>query len=235
MNIADFKNKHPGEPCWIIGNGPSLNKMDLSFLNGKVSIGVNSIFLGFEKFGFVPPYYTLEDPYVAEDNADAINGLGGPMVKFYPRDLDYCLTDRDNVCWINFVRDYRGEMTFPEFSTDCAEAVYWGSTVTYLSMQLAYYMGCNPVYLIGVDFDYQVPDYIENDTVLSREDDVNHFHPDYFGVGKRWHHPHLEKVAVAYEYCRDFYAANNREIYNAGVGGKLEIFPRIDYLTVSDK
>ena len=31
QKLAPFKNKHRGERCVIIGNGPSLNKMDLSF------------------------------------------------------------------------------------------------------------------------------------------------------------------------------------------------------------
>ncbi len=231
MRIGEFKDRHAGQPCWIIGNGPSLNKMDLRFLNREISIGVNSVFLGFESLGFRPTYYTLEDPYVAEDNTEPINALSG-MIRFYPHDLAYCLRDAPDVCWVNFIRNYK---PFGQFSYDCEQGIYWGSTVTYLSMQLAHYMGCNPVYLIGVDFSYSVPDYMEDDTVHSREDDVNHFHPDYFGKGKRWHNPHLEKVAVAYESCLEHYTKSGREIFNAGVGGNLEIFPRVDYKAVSRK
>jgi hypothetical protein len=149
------------------------------------------------------------------------------MVKFLPKDLSYCLADGPDVCWVDFVRRYE---PYPQFSGDASERIYWGSTVTYLSMQLAYYMGCDPVYLIGVDFNYVLPDYANGQAnITSREDDVNHFHPAYFGKGKRWHDPRLDKVEPSYREARRFFEAHGRTVQNATVGGKLEVFPRVDY------
>jgi len=229
MLLSDFKDRHKGRRGWVVGNGPSLNKMDLRFLAGDVSFGMNCIYLGFEKFGFRPTYYTVEDVFVAEDNREAISGLGG-LVKFIPTDLAHAIADDENTCWVNFVRHYK---PYPQFSEDCADKVYWGSTVTYLALQLAYYMGCDPIYLIGVDFDYKVPGWAENqEEITSREDDVNHFHPAYFGPGKRWHHPRLDRVEPSYRLAREFFDARGRRLINAGVGGKLEFFPRADYRDV---
>lgn len=226
LKMEDFKDIHKGEPCWIVGNGPSLNTMDLSVLQGRVTIGMNCIYLGFEHFGFVPTYYTVEDNFVAEDNAETINALTG-MTKFIPEDLTYCLDINDDCCPVNFQRHYK---PYPQFSDDCAEVVWWGSTVTYLSMQLAFYMGCEPINLIGVDFDYKVPDWAENqEEITSRTDDVNHFHPAYFGEGKRWHHPRLDRVLPSYVKAREFFDEQGREIYNATAGGKLETFLRRDF------
>ncbi|ADU61124.1 MAG: DUF115 domain-containing protein [Pseudodesulfovibrio sp.] len=227
LNITDFKDTHLGEAAWIVGNGPSLNQMDLRFLDGKVNFCMNRIYLGIDQFGFTPKYYTVEDNFVAEDTPEEINAL--PYCKFLPKDLNYCLGGGENVCWVDFLRRYE---TFPRFSPDAEELVYWGSTVTYLAIQLAYYMGCDPIYLIGVDFDYAVPGYATGPEITSQEADPNHFHPDYFGPGKRWHHPRLDLVGKAYIEARRFIEGRGRRIYNAGVGGKLSIFERVNYLDV---
>lgn len=226
LRISDFKNIHKNEPCWIIGNGPSLNTMDLSVLAGRITFGMNSIHLGFDAFGFKPTYYTVEDNFVAEDNAQAINALTG-MTKFIPEDLTYCLRINHDCCPVDFKRHYK---PYPQFSDDCARVVYWGSTVTYLSIQLAYYMGCDPINLIGVDFSYTVPDWAEGqEEITSRGDDPNHFHPAYFGKGKRWHHPRLDRVLPSYETARKHFDSAGRQIYNATRGGKLEAFVRRDF------
>ena len=224
--LEDFKDIHAGRRCWIVGNGPSLNRMHLAPLQDEITFGMNCIFLGFEHFGFRPTYYTVEDNFVAEDNSREIDGLSG-MVKFLPLDLNYCLADGPDVCWVPFVRRYA---PYPQFSTNSADKVYWGSTVTYLAIQLAYFMGCDPIYLIGVDFDYRVPDYAAGqEEITSREEDPNHFHPAYFGPGKRWHHPRLDRVLPSYALARDVLAREGRRIFNATAGGKLEVFSRTDY------
>ena len=65
--------------------------------------------------------------------------------------------------------------------------------------------------------------------ILSTEDDPNHFHPEYFGKGKSWHDPKLENVCMSYKMADIVYKRNNKEIINATVGGKLDIFPREDF------
>lgn len=227
LNIEHFKNIHAGEPGWIVGNGPSLNEMELRFLGEKVNFCMNRIYLGEVQFGFTPKYYTVEDNFVAEDNSEEIDTLR--YTKFLPKDLEYCLSDADDVCWINFLRKYDD---YPLFSDDASKVTYWGSTVTYLAIQLAFFMGCDPIYLIGVDFDYAVPDYADGPNITSRGSDPNHFHPDYFGLGKRWHHPRLDLVRHFFIEARRFIENRGRRIFNAGIGGKLTVFERVNYLDV---
>ena len=52
--------------------------------------------------------------------------------------------------------------------------MFEGSTVTYTALQLAYFMGCDPVILIGVDHNFTTPGQ-PNVTVVSSGDDPNHF------------------------------------------------------------
>lgn len=226
LEMGNFKQIHADRRCWIVGNGPSLNSMDLGFLQREISFGMNCIFLGYERFGFRPTYYTVEDVFVAEDNHLEINEMKG-MVKFIPEDLGHCLKFDAESCRVNFIRHYK---PYPRFSEDAAAEVFWGSTVTYLAIQLAYYMGCDPIYLIGVDYEYTVPAHAHGlEEITSQEEDVNHFDPAYFGPGKRWHHPRLDRVLQSYREAQRFLAERSRSIYNATVGGKLEVFPRVDF------
>ena len=230
--LASLRNIHKGQRAWIIGNGPSLTKLDLSLLKDEITFGVNGIWLLFDELGWKPKYYTVEDRFVAEDDAKVINEIHGP-VKVFPEDLSDILKPDNNSIYVTFCRGYYPG--FPKFSEHCDEIIYWGGTVTYMNMQLAHHMGCNPIYLIGMDMDYDVPDYREGNEILSREPDVNHFHPDYFGPGKRWHFPNVEQMIMCLEHAGQFLAKKNVAVFNATHGGKLESFPRVRYEEVFDK
>jgi len=235
--IRQFKNRHAGQRCFIIGNGPSLNKMNLQPLKDEITFGVNAIYLNYEKMGFRPTYYSVVDPNVAEDRADEINRLTG-SIKFIPQTLMYCLKPGPDVLYVNYSeRHWIGpdDRIVARFSRDASRVVYSGSTVTYLNLQLAYHMGCDPVYLIGMDHSYTVPPHARGRTIVSRGDDPNHFHPDYFGKGYRWSYPRLWRMEKAFELAREEFEAAGRRVINATVGGKLEVFPRQDYETLIQK
>ena len=50
--IREFRDAYKGRRCFIIGNGPSLRRMDLSPLRDEVTFGLNRIYLLFEELGF---------------------------------------------------------------------------------------------------------------------------------------------------------------------------------------
>ena len=208
-----------------MGNGPSLLKCDLALLKDEVTIGSNAQYLIWDDMGFVPTFLTVEDRLVAEDRADELCALQQPL-KVFPRDLLYCLGDSANAIFINFVRDYQ---PFPQFTSDFEKIVYWGGTVSVLNLQLAYYLGCNEIYLVGFDHSYQVPEKMDGTVITSHGDDVNHIHPKYFGKGYRWHDPNLARMEQAYSEALRFLDARGILVRNATVGGQLEVFERVDY------
>lgn len=229
-NLGMFANKYNGRRAFIIGNGPSLNNMDLTKLRDEVTFGVNSIFYNFEHMGFKPTFYVVEDKLVAEDRADEISKLTG-MIKIFGTELQYCLKDTQDTIWANVIYDFSNYPGFPHFSKDASQCLWVGGTVSYLCMQLAYYMGFNEVYLIGFDHNYTIPSdaNVEGTVITSSSNDPNHFHPEYFGKGKRWHDPRLDRMEKAYNKAKEAFEANGRRIYNATKGGKLEVFPRVEY------
>jgi 6-hydroxymethylpterin diphosphokinase MptE-like len=232
--VLQLREQYKGlQRCFVIGNGPSLNDTDLGKLQNEVSFGVNGIFLKFAETNFRPTFYVVEDHLVAEDRADAINALRG-VTKLFPIYLAYCLDEGQDTIFFN----HRPRKSYPhgfDFSTDASKITYTGCTVTFTCLQLAYCLGVKEIYLIGVDHSYAVPDSTKIEKSYNveiydmDEDDPNHFDPSYFGKGFRWHNPQSDKMEEAYREAKLVTDAGGCKIFNATRGGKLEVFPRVNY------
>jgi hypothetical protein len=232
-DIYALKNKHKGERCFIIGNGPSLNQIDLFKLKDEITFGVNAIYTNIDKMGFLPNYYVVEDIFVAEDRKDEINKFKGSL-KFFGNYFKYCIDPSDDVLWLNVRFRYDNYKNFPNFSKNALRQVWTGGTVSYINLQLAYYMGFSEVYLIGFDHNYTIPKDVEvkGTEILSLGDDVNHFNNDYFGKGKRWHDPRLDRMELSYKKAKRYFNENGRTIFNASPNSKLEVFPKKDFNSI---
>jgi hypothetical protein len=240
-SLRSFRNKYQGRRCFVIGNGPSLNTHDLDLLKDEISFGVNSLFYKFESDGFKPSFFMVEDSHVINDNIEEINKFHPHIHRFFPTTYKSLFSDIKDTSFFQMNRGFYEKLSpnyhIPRFSKDFEKRGYCGQSVTMLNLQLAYYMGFTEVYLIGMDFSYNIPEsaLISGNDIESTEDDENHFHPDYFGKGKKWHDPQLEQVLANYENCKIQYELDGRKIYNATNGGKLEIFPRKDYNEIFNK
>lgn len=226
------------ERAFIIGNGPSLNQTDLNCLKNEVTFGVNGIFLKFNEMEFRPTFYVVEDHLVAEDRCDQINALTG-MTKLFPIYLRYCLQEDENTIFFNHIPRKRGPQFF-DFSADATRQTYAGGTVVFTCIQLACYFGFKKIYLIGVDCNYTIPEDVRKTgnysvcTMDMESDDPNHFHPNYFGKGYRWHDPRVDKMKEAFKEAKRVCNKKGVTIYNATINGKLEVFPRVGYSTLFD-
>jgi hypothetical protein len=236
--LREMRDVHRGETAVVIGNGPSLNETDLSLLAGFPTFGVNAIFLAGDRLPEPIWYYVVEDTAVFKDNVDAIR-LFKPRTKLLPtlyRD-SYVPDPGDDILWFRMNMGFYGRSTgtlcHPRFSLDAPQRVFCGQSVTIINLQLAHWFGFQRVVLIGMDFSYTIPEDADRDgnLILSNSDDPNHFHPDYFGKGKTWKDPKLDRVLLNYRLAHDVYRATGREIINATVGGHLDLFPRTDLAT----
>jgi len=215
-----YRNKHKGERCFIICNGPSLTTSDLAQLKDEITFGTNRIYLA----SFVPTYYAIEDHLVMEDNAAEIDALD--CVKFVPDDLAEHLTRHAE--YVNMRYEYSEGL--PEFSKNLDVEVFSGGTVTYFCLQLAYWMGFSEVYLIGLDHSYVIPDGAEevsHNIYLSNGSDPNHFDAEYFGNGKRFHTPNTKRMEKAYRKAKA--AFRGRVIANASRKTKLNVFKKVSF------
>jgi glycosyltransferase involved in cell wall biosynthesis len=216
--------------CFLIGNGPSLNKTDLNVLRNEVTFAVNGFFLKSRDLDWTPTFYLVEDHLVAEDRAPWLTGIKG-SVKLFPAYLGYVFPQAEDTIFYN----HRPRKSYPhgfDFSLEADKITYTGCTVTFSMMQLAAYLGFKEIYLIGVDASYAIPSDAREGNKYSvgildmKSDDPNHFDPNYFGKGFRWHDPQVDKMIEAYAEARRVLAGTGQTIYNATVGGQLEIFER---------
>ena len=219
--LEGYKNLHHGKRCFIIGNGPSLKQMDLSGLRSEYTFGMNRIYLLFPELGFQTTYLVSVNELVLEQCAGEMRSLDLP--KFITWRARHWLSEDPKTIFIDT------DFTAPEqFSPDITGRVFEGFTVTFVALQLAFYMGFAETILIGVDHNFTTKG-IPNATVVSTGDDPNHFAPGYFGKGFRWQLPDLEGSERAYTLAKEAYSKAGRRVLDATVGGKLEIFPKVNY------
>lgn len=221
--IEKFHNLHAGQRAFVIGNGPSLKRTDPRRIRDAVTFGCNSIFLLNE---FEPTYYCVEDHICAEDRCQQINAL--PWSKFLAGDLRRWLTNG------HFFNGHRAA-EIDTFNTDFAAGIQVGASVAFTMMQLAFYMGCDPVYLIGLDHSYDVSSFRKEagTTVLTATGhDVNHFDARCIANGLRSNYPNMARMEKAYGLSRETFTRYGRQIYNATAGGRLETFDRLDFETI---
>lgn len=232
--LAFFYNRFKGKRCFIIGNGPSLNKHDLSLLEGEYTFAVNSFYYKTRETGFRPTFFVVEDSSVIKENQQEIMSYEAPF-KFFPSIYRSLHPKAPGTYFFKLNRGFYEKSSpnyaIPRFSSDITKTVYCGQSVTYVNLQLAFFMGFTEVFLIGMDFNYEIPSSHQRtgDVLLSDTDDLNHFHKDYFGKGKTWKDPKLDRVLMNYKMAKLVFECAGRKIFNATIGGKLEVFERVNY------
>lgn len=238
--LASIKNKHKGKRCFIIGNGPSLQISDLTKMadNNDITIASNKIYLAFKETKWRPTYYTVGDLLVAENNYNKIKELD--QLKLFPIFMKDIIGDSKH-------HNYNGEHLYfnplspkfqnenyyiPYFSSDALIGFYIGETVTNLNIQLAYYLGCNPIYLIGIDGSYHYPSSTTKHSVYGEVfvnfNEMNHFHKEYRQQGETWSIPKPAYHEIDYQCCRNFLEKRNVTILNASRCSYVKTFDRID-------
>lgn len=218
--IKALRDSHAGERCFIIGNGPSLKETDLTKLRNEFTIGMNRFYLAFPDLGFTTSLLLTVNDLVIEQCAEDLRKL--PIPTFVSWRGRKWIQPAENLSYLYTSYD------LPRFSGNASGRLWEGATVTFVAMQLAFYMGFKQVYLIGVDHSFATQGK-PNTTITSTGEDPNHFNPAYFGKGFRWQLPDLETSEVAYTMAREAYRKAGREIVDATVGGKLTVFPKVDY------
>lgn len=228
--LAWIKNRHAGERCVLVANGPSLNRMDLSFLKRETCIGMNKIFLGFKRFRFYPRYYVAINAKVIHQAADQIKALN--CLKFISREDAKGMLQEDALTHLVRTHAYRLDENGDKQSGFChdiaTEGVYQGWTATHATLQIAYHLGFAEVVIIGLDHRYRYSGK-PNEAKVLEGPDPNHFSPDYFGGGQSWDNPDLEHAEASFRLARQEYEKAGRRIIDATVDGACTIFEKADY------
>lgn len=214
--LSELRDSREGERCVIVGNGPSLNLIDFGLLEECTTIALNRGYLKFKEYGFEPEILVCVNPNVADQFASELEEVHATRV-FSLACLPFVSRATEHI----FVQSVHG----PRFTDDVRRGVWEGATVTYVAMQLAFFLGFSDVILVGVDHrfaDKGTP----HEAVVAGGPDLNHFDPTYFGPGVVWQLPDLETSELAYGLALKAYRAAGRRIVNCTVGGDLNVFPK---------
>lgn len=231
--IANYKNLYIGQRCFFIGNGPSLRAEDLTKLyeHGEITFGFNRIYNIFDQTLWRPSFYISQDEKMLQGCADIVDKLVIP-VKFIPIQCKwyYDIQIRDAL-YFNMVAP-RHENDVPlDFSDKTEERIFQASTGMYTAAQLASYMGFKEIYFIGVDHHFQISQNNKGEIVV--DNSVKDYFSDKYNEDKEnLYIPNTEKSTLTYVAMKKRCDERGIKVYNATRGGKLEVFPRVDFDTL---
>lgn len=237
-----FENAFINKRCFILGNGPSIKHQDLTWLRREHVFVVNLFTIHPEFFHFRHCWYCLGDPRFYQRQQllpeIALKLACHPTVNcFFERqslaaviqekDLDpkriyFMEIDSGKTCWEG------------HFHANPSRKLCWGySVIIDQCLPLAIYMGFSPIYLLGCDCNYNIdpekPDftsaYFYNPKTVSEKYLESLFHssrlPDQFNLSG--------KIIASYRTVKDYCDTHQIGVYNAGIGGDLKVFERVDF------
>jgi len=240
LNLIKLKNKYQGKHCFILGNGPSLKKHDLAPLINQHVFAVNwfvlhPIFPQLKKC-----FYCISDPqfwdYGKGFFPELVNNLrlSKNLTTFFERSAYKSYRSiqpplKHPVFFIKLNRRRKASLGY--FSSKIWLSINWGSTVIMdLCLPIAFYLGFKKIYLLGCDCDYQ----------LDKDKAFNHSY--FFQLTKtpkkyrqhliKHYQPSSTNLPIwmsGYQTINKAASQYQVKIYNAGIGGKLEVFPRVKY------
>lgn len=201
---------------FLIGNGPSLRDTPLELLKGEDTMAMNAISLIYDKTDWRPTFYFCMD--VNPNDTRRWKSIEDNLSckKLFLYDLWKDRFRHDN---IEFYPRCKKHHPFPVYSKNACQEWHLPAICTAHGsmspmMQIAVSMGYDEIYLLGCDMFTQKHD---------------HFHENYPAYAV-WNErnkieQHIHEVAKK---------SSPAKIYNATVGGSLEVYPRVDIRKVLD-
>lgn len=243
LKNLNLKDKHKGERCFIIGNGPSLRAEDLELLKDEITFAANRIFTVFSKTSWRPTYYFCTDYLMYGLDHEKINEIEADL-RFVPIERSLAAGKiYDTITYynrvVNCVSVENGTVVRIKeygFSEDVEEKVLGGQTVLFDALQFAVYMGFSEIYLLGTDHTYK-KEVLSDGTIIEHNVKENHFDKKYdMGLDNA-----IAVVAplyaaeIAYKTAKNMCDKRGVLIKNATRGGKLEIFERVEFENIFKK
>lgn len=222
--IEQYKDKHLGQSCFVIGNGPSLRTSDLELLatNGITTFAMNSIWRIFNQTIWRPTYYFAEDPRNFWDEYPTKEFICKSderieMMFLGDADKEFWETNKPGGNYMIFHSHFEfSEFRHPKFSEDLSRKSYEGGTVAYSCLQMAAYMGFKNIFLLGMDRSN--PSKGKN-AMLAHVYDEKQYTAQIYDEG----------VRLGDESAKMYADEHGINLYNATRGGFLEIYDRVEF------
>ena len=239
-NIMEFKNKHLGERCFIVGGGASLEINDFNMITKEKTFAMNKIYKAFDKTEWRPTYYLTNDSVMTEKWRTINNNIKG--YKFFNFNNCFNEINKNKECHLenaNFfslisIAHERPEKYKKPLFGIYPDLFFGGGTSTYSCLQLAVFMGFKEIFLMGIDNEYSVMSSNSGEIIFSENKDhfTSEYHNDslmekynkqgFFAMNK-------DLVDAAYQSAKEYTESHGIKVYNATRGGRLDVFDRVDF------
>lgn len=228
--LSQYRNKYAGKRCFLVGNGPSLRSEDLTTLHnaGEITFGFNRVYNIFDQTPWRPTFYISQDEKMLGGCVDIVNTLD-LSTKIIPIQMKWWhnIFIHDAISFNMVEQQVDNPLTF-NFSDDIAHGMYNSSTGMYTAAQMAVYMGFKEVYFIGVDHHFRISQNNAGEIVV--DDKVQDYFSEKYNEDKdKLCIPNTEKSTLTYVAMKQHCDKRGVAVYNATRGGKLEVFPRVDF------
>jgi len=218
-----FKDKHKGERCFIVGNGPSLLKQDLSYLENETVFCVNYMYKSDLIDVLKPTYYCVVDSSVLKSDdflPDLLSKTDCDAYFFSWRFLSYLTNPQvDNIDKQRMHFAYAKHMP-SRWSVRTNMHTFASAFINVIcsTIMTALYMGFAEIYLLGCDFNQFIYDkhaYNPQGTVLA------------YPIANT-----LRGHAIAaeqHEYLFKLSKKLETDIFNATPESSLNVYPFVEY------
>jgi hypothetical protein len=236
---AIFKDRNKGKRCFILGNGPSINKLDLSKLENEITIVMNHFHHNQILNNWQPTIYCAGDPVSSYNNREMELMREVPQ-KIFPKEAYFLplsvrnlfeknqMFPSEKTCFL----DMHGHVlhwNLKNADFDLTKKIPGAQNTIVMAIILAMYFGCEKIYLLGADHNWLAypkisltPHFYQNPEKTFEED-----------ITSEWkYQQNIEAVLTMfqqYEKIHEYAKKRNIEIINLTEGSFLDEFPRAKY------
>jgi hypothetical protein len=254
-SLLSLKGQYVGKRVFVVGNGPSLSKTPLDRLQGEYSIAMNRISLVYSRTKWRPDFFVCTTANIKNPDwrHDIMRTIDSSITTFAWDQLEEYIGERDNVYYLHCTNgeEITDSPPLDWWSDDISERVSKYGTSMLVALQVVFYLGFAEIYVIGADLGFTdtfMQRLFSNRRVRrvlklvglsekERQDlihrfDRNHFSPGYGtpGLSSKMLN---RNMTAAHRLTKSIAEQRGVKIFNATLGGKLEVYPRVDFFEVT--
>jgi hypothetical protein len=250
-----FKNLYSGKRCFIVGNGPSLKKMDLTPLSNEITFTVNHIMLNQKVYDsiqtdyhvFIDPAYNSLKPDIKADREkiEALRTIN------YPNKKPVCLTSYEIFSAIQkfglndhldlaYLYQHRTLTNSYSGYIDLSRNIPSSQNVIQAAIFAAIYMNFKEIYLVGCDMTSIFLTFESNDDgnrEISKDFHVYKYSSHHIQTAiknsNKYDNEYMlndyAKTFAIFKRIKNYTERKGIKIMNATLGGGLDVFDRVRY------
>jgi len=233
-----LRNLHKGQRCFVIGNGPSLAHQDLTPLGPEITFVMNAFWKHPILGEWQPSYFCFADR-IWHDGSEAVRksfestrARAHPVRYLFPLEGKQVL-ERDDLLPVESTSFFAFQSQPLGLSVDdtfdLTRPIPFPFSVSQLAIMAAMFMGCTPIYLMGLDHDWlahrgQDTHFFSGRSLENHETATGELNYAYdveiAAIGKLWR---------GYRKLNSLAETHGIQIFNATEGGFLDVFERVKF------